>query len=61
MKYGNGIIKRVRSIDKYELTAEDVLEAIEELSNAEKEKLLNELYYKFYNKSGHEKMEIDWE
>lgn len=61
MEWGDGIIRRVRSIDKYELTAEDVLEAIEELSNEERIKLLNELYYKFYNKSGHKKVEIVWE
>ncbi|MGD6962723.1 hypothetical protein ACQCVB_11010 [Fictibacillus phosphorivorans] len=59
--FDNGIIKRRRSIDQYKLTAEDVLEAIDELSNEEKEKLLQELYYKFYNKSGHEKLEVDWE
>jgi hypothetical protein len=61
MDKGDGIIRIRRSIDMIELTAEDVLEAIEELNNDERIKLLNELYYKFYNKSGHEKAEVDWE
>ncbi|MEH6983961.1 hypothetical protein [Priestia megaterium] len=44
----NGQIKVRRTFNEIELTAEDVLEAIEELSYEEKYKLLDELLFKYY-------------
>jgi hypothetical protein len=57
----NGTIKRRRIFDEIELTAEDILEAIDEISNEERWKLLLELYYKYYNNSNLPRLEIDME
>ncbi|MDK8643790.1 hypothetical protein [Niallia taxi] len=57
----NGIIKRRRTYEELENTAEDILAAIEELRNEEKIKLLNEMFYKYYNNKGLPRTEIDWE
>jgi hypothetical protein len=57
----NGTIKRRRTFDEIELTAEDILEAIDEISNEERWKLLHELYYKYYNNSNLPRLEIDME
>ncbi|WP_179865291.1 hypothetical protein [Bacillus wiedmannii] len=46
---GDGIIKRRRTFDEIELTAEDVVEAIQSLSNEERWKLLEILYDEYYN------------
>jgi len=55
----NVIIRRRRTFDEIEVTAEDVLEAIEELSSEERWKLLHELYYKYYNNSNFSYLVID--
>jgi hypothetical protein len=57
----NGTIKRRRTFDEIELTAEDILEAIDEISNEERWKLLHELYYKYYNNINLPRLEIDME
>ncbi|MEM5672969.1 hypothetical protein AAHB54_23825 [Bacillus cereus] len=46
---GDGIIRIRRTFDEIELTAEDVVEAIQDLSNEEKWKLLDSLYDEYYN------------
>lgn len=40
--------------DNKQMTAKEVLDAIENMSNEERWKLLDELYFKYYNKAGHE-------
>jgi hypothetical protein len=40
----DGLIKIRKTINEVELTAEDVLEAIDELNNEERFKLLNEMF-----------------
>lgn len=45
----DGGIKIRRTFDEIELTAEDVVEAIQDLSNEERWKLLDILYDKYYN------------
>lgn len=58
---GDELIRRRRTFDEIELSAEDILEAIEELNNEEKIKLLNEMFYKYYNNRGLPRTEIDWD
>ncbi|MED0977003.1 hypothetical protein P4T49_17720 [Bacillus paranthracis] len=45
----DGRIKIRRTFDEIELTAEDVVEAIQDLSNEERWKLLDILYDEYYN------------
>ncbi|WP_448160695.1 hypothetical protein [Bacillus cereus] len=49
MNTGDGIIRIRRTFDEIELTAEDVVEAIQDLSNEERWKLLDILYDEYYN------------
>lgn len=51
----NERIKIRRTFDQIELTAEDVLEAIEILSNEERWKLLEEMFFRYYTKHGIER------
>jgi hypothetical protein len=44
---GEGIIKIRRTFNEIELTSEDVLEAIETLSNEERAKLFEKIYNKY--------------
>jgi hypothetical protein len=45
--------------DNKQMTAKEVLDAIENMSNEERWKLLDELYFKYYNKAGHEYSPLD--
>ncbi|WP_170771231.1 hypothetical protein [Bacillus wiedmannii] len=57
---GDGIIKRRRTFDEIELTAEDVVEAIQSLSNEERWKLLDILYDKYYNPADKKGIPVDY-
>ena len=41
-------------------TAEEILKAIENMDNEEKEKLLYELFFKYYNNRNLPRLEVDW-
>lgn len=41
------------------MTAEQILKMIETMENAERWKLLNEMYDLYYNKGNNQKLEID--
>lgn len=41
-------------MEKEKMTAEQILKAIGDMENKERWILLNELYYKYFNKDGHE-------
>ncbi|PEK31570.1 hypothetical protein [Bacillus pseudomycoides] len=57
---GDGIIKRRKTFDEIELTAEDVVEAIQSLSNEERWKLLDILYDKYYNSTDKKGIPVDY-
>ncbi|EJR98190.1 hypothetical protein [Bacillus mycoides] len=57
---GDGIIKRRRTFDEIELTAEDVVEAIQSLSNEERSKLLDILYDEYYNSADKKGIPTDY-
>ncbi|WP_176535448.1 hypothetical protein [Bacillus cereus] len=57
---GDGIIKIRRTFDEIELTAEDVVEAIQSLSNEERLKLLNILYDEYYNSTDKKGIPVDY-
>ncbi|MED0874721.1 hypothetical protein [Bacillus mobilis] len=57
---GDGIIKRRRTFDEIELTAEDVVEAIQSLSNEERWKLLDILYDEYYNQTDNKGTPVDY-
>lgn len=40
-------------------TADEILKMIDEMENGERIKLLYELYFKFYNKEGHDYIPLD--
>ncbi|MDA2040168.1 hypothetical protein PDN58_22415 [Bacillus cereus] len=56
----NGGIKIRRTFDEIELTAEDVVEAIQDLSNEERWKLLDILYDKYYNSTDKKGTPVDY-
>lgn len=43
-----------------QVTAEEVLEIIQNMSNEEREKFLVEMFYKYYNSKGFKRAEVDW-
>ncbi|PEK09421.1 MULTISPECIES: hypothetical protein [Bacillus cereus group] len=57
---GDGIIKRRRTFDEIELTAKDVVEAIQSLSNEERWELLDILYDEYYNPTGKKGIPLDY-
>lgn len=57
---GDGIIKIRRTFDEIELTAEDVVEAIQDLSNEERWKLLDILYDEYYNQTDKKGTPVDY-
>lgn len=57
---GDGIIKIRRTFDEIELTAEDVVEAIQDLSNEERWKLLDILYDEYYNPADKKGTPVDY-
>ncbi|WP_180226276.1 hypothetical protein [Bacillus wiedmannii] len=57
---GDGIIKRRKTFDEIELTAEDLVEAIQDLSNEERWKLLDILYDKYYNSTDKKGTPVDY-
>ncbi|WP_180235048.1 hypothetical protein [Bacillus cereus] len=57
---GDGIIKRRRNFDEIELTAEDVVAAIQSLSNEERWKLLDILYDEYYNPTDKKRTPVDY-
>jgi len=56
----NRLNKKIEGMEDNK-SSEQILEAIEELNNEEKQKLLNELFYKYYNNRNLPRMDIDWE
>lgn len=57
---GDGIIRIRRTFDEIELTAEDVVEAIQDLSNKERWKLLDILYDEYYNPTDKKGTPVDY-
>lgn len=57
---GDGLIKRRKTFDEIELTAEDVVEAIQSLSNEERWKLLDILYDEYYNPTNKKGIPVDY-
>ncbi|WP_189339992.1 hypothetical protein [Bacillus cereus] len=57
---GDGLIKRRKAFDEIELTAEDVVEAIQSLSNEERWKLLDILYDEYYNPTNKKGIPVDY-
>ncbi|WP_179877800.1 hypothetical protein [Bacillus thuringiensis] len=57
---GDRIIKRRKTFDEIELTAEDVVEAIQSLNNEERWKLLDILYDEYYNPTDKKGISVDY-
>lgn len=43
------------------MKAQDLLKMIEELSNEEKQKFLDEIFYLYFNSKGLPRVETDWD
>lgn len=57
---GDRIIKRRKTFDEIELTAENVVEAIQSLNNEERWKLLDILYDEYYNPTDKKGISVDY-
>ncbi|WP_176519438.1 hypothetical protein [Bacillus toyonensis] len=57
---GDGMIKCRRTYDEIEITAKDVVEAIQILSNEEKWMLLDILYDEYYNLIDKKGIHVDY-
>ncbi|WP_180227878.1 hypothetical protein [Bacillus toyonensis] len=57
---GDGMIKCRRTYDEIEITAKDVVEAIQILSNEEKLMLLDILYDEYYNLIDKKGIHVDY-